>query len=161
MSITLSETIYIKTILSKCKIQQISLSISVRDIDSVQKSSRFVLAIIYINNIVNNNISNISTTAVITRYIYLIDKLKIKILIDQDIITFEKIFLDFEYQELRIESCRVFCATINIKTRKNFSIKIAIRSCSRTTILLFQTIEILIVIKLLLLDRNFLFKSIY
>lgn len=70
---------------------------SIRDIDDVQKFIKFVLTILYIDDVINDDTSNSLIIAIIIRRIHLIDDLKMKILVNQDIMTFEKMLLNFEH----------------------------------------------------------------
>ena len=55
ISINLIDVIFIKKILFEYSIHKTNLFISIRNIDDVQKFNEFVLVIIYINNVINND----------------------------------------------------------------------------------------------------------
>jgi hypothetical protein len=103
----------------------------------------------YIDGVINDGTSDTPTIAVITRRILLVDELKVKMLIGQDIMTPEKMLLDFEHQELRIGSR----ANINTKTSKDPSIETPVRSRSKTTMPPFRTVDVPI-IETFFLDRR-------
>ena len=160
--INLINAIFIKKILFECSIHKTNSLISIRDIDDVQKFNEFVLIIMYINDIINNNNKiNLSIIVAITRQIHLINDLKIKIFVDNDIITSKKILLNFDRQKIRIDNCRNLHTLFNIKTRQILSIKKTIRFRFKMTIFLYKTINVSIVIKSFLSNRDFLFEFTY
>ena len=161
-SINLIDAIFIKKILLECSIHKTSSFILIRDIDNVQKFSKFVLIIMYINDVINdNNKINSSIIVVITRQIHLINDLKIEIFVNNDIMTSKKILLNFDRQKIRIENCRDLRTSFNIKTRQISSIKKIIRFRFNMTIFLYKTINVSIVIKSFLSNQDFLFEFTY
>ena len=161
-SINLIDVIFIKKILLECSIHKTNLLISIRDIDDVQKFNEFVLIIMYINNVINDdNKINSSIIVAITRQIHFINDLKIKILVDNDIMTSKKMLLNFDRQKIRIDNCRDLRTSLNIKTRQISSIKKTIRFRFKMTIFLYKTINVSIVIKSFSSNRDFLFELTY
>ena len=96
-SINLIDVIFIKKILFECLIHKTNSFISIRNIDDVQKFNEFVLIIMYINNVINNdNKINLLIIIAITRQIHFINDLKIKIFVGYNIITSKKMLLNFD-----------------------------------------------------------------
>ena len=152
------DAIFIIKILFEYSIHKTSSLILIRDINDVQKFKEFVLIIIYINDVINDdNKINLSIIITITRQIYFINDLKIKIFVNNNIITSKKILLNFDRQKIRVDNYREF----NIKTRQISSIKKTIRFYFKIKIFLYQTITLSIMIKLFLLNQIFLFEFTY
>jgi len=117
----------------------------------------------YIDELIDNNITkkDILTIVAITRQVHLVNDLKVKVLIDNDMIIFKKVLFDFDRQELRINSCKDLRTQINTKAKESFFIKQFVKLRIKTTISPFKIVDVSIILKSLLLDRDFLFESIY
>ena len=118
------------------------------DINDVQKFNEFIIIIIYVNEIINDN-SKIQSfvIVVIIRQIHLIDDLKIKILIKNNIIMFEKILFNFKRQKIKINNCRKLKILFNIKIRQSSSIKKIVRFRFKITIFFYKIVNVFIIVK--------------
>lgn len=106
--ITLGKIAFIKKILSRYKMYKTSFPVLIKEIDDIQKLNYYIIVIIYIDKLIDNNITkkDILTIVIITRQVHLVDDLKIKIFIDNNIITSKRMLLDFDCQEFCINSCK-------------------------------------------------------
>lgn len=107
----------------------------------------------YIDELIDDNITkrDILTIIVITRQVHLVDNLKIKILINNDIIISKKMLFDFDRQEFRINSCRNLRTQINTTVRENFFIKRFIRLRIKTIISSFKIVDVSINLEIIVL----------
>ena len=120
----------------------------IRNISDVQTFNEFVVIIIYVNEIINDNSKiQLFVIVVIIRQIYLIDDLKIKILIKNDIIIFEKLLFNFKRQKIKINNCRKLKILFNIKIRQSSSIKKIVRFRFKITIFFHKIVDVFIIVK--------------
>lgn len=103
----------------------------------------------------------IAAIAQFQREIHLINDLKIKMLIDIDIMRSKRIQLNLNSRIMQIESCQNLVAAIDIFARSNANVKRVVRSRDRIVILSHTLYEISIKLKKLFNDRYFMFESDY
>ena len=97
----------------------------------------------------------------ITREIYIVDNLKADMLIDSNILIFERIIIDFDTQLIIIDSYRSITISINSRARSN-SIKRTIKTSSRIVLSPhFVTLVPITYVDELSQDRDLLFESQY
>lgn len=88
--------------------------------DKIIKIYKYVLIDVYINDLDSNR--NFAIARFIAK-IYLIDNLKINVLIEIDVLELHKISLDFEHYLVRIDACRDFTISINVINKINLYLK--------------------------------------
>ena len=104
---------------------------------------------------------DISIRKKLQKQIYIVDNLKINILIELDILDSQKIHLDYKYKQLVIESCEEIIVSITITFVKN-KINKVIRALIVSTILLKSNIIVSMRLRdntQLLSNCNFIFIS--
>ena len=118
----------------------------------------FIVLTFYIKEILSNNAR---TFAQIIRKIYIVDNLKIEMLIEVDILTSKQIIIDFVIQIISIDSCRGIIVSINSRARLEF-IKRVVKSSTRIILSSHSIILVFIVyVDELSTNRDLLFESNY
>ncbi len=130
-TITLIDRIFFIDIFPNKEIKKIELPINVRGIGLARYSiDEYTVLDIYILG----EVSGRKVKAYIRREVYLIDNLKIKILIGIDIIAPKKISLDLGSEQLFVRSYRDFIAPIQVTTKDNINIRRIVRNKKRIII---------------------------
>ena len=102
---TLANKVWILNILSEIQIKKMITSLKVKDIDfTTHEFLKFVSISIYFSGLTKNDIS---AFVFIIRKIHLIDDLKVKMLIKNDLLSFKGFVIDIEDKSIAIESCKI------------------------------------------------------
>jgi hypothetical protein len=89
------------------------ISLNVRELNiNKHQTSEYIIVIIYFTDILNNK----SIRDMIRREVHLIDELKINMLIDNDILELEDIFIDETNSKITIANCNNMIISIEIRT---------------------------------------------
>ena len=98
---------WILSILSNVQIKTMTTALRVKEIDSfTHKFTEFICISIYFSKVMKN-FNDTAALAFIIREIYLIDDLKVKMLIKNDFLSFENFIIDVEDKSITIESCKI------------------------------------------------------
>ena len=94
---------------------------------------------------------------------HIIDDLKIKMLLNVNILDFERMNIDVDEEKLLIKSCNNLIINIKIKIKNNVNIRRTIRNQKRKTIFFKSTIKIFIELSILIFlsNKNYLFEFNY
>lgn len=148
---------FIQSIVSKNEIKNLISLISVREIkNKIHHFSDYVLMTAYVKKYLSNNTV---VTIRFQREIHLIDDLKIKMLIDINIMSSEKIQLNLSNQTMRIDSCQNVTIKIYVIACQKSNLMRTVRSHDRTTVSSSSLVKISVKFKQLSKNREFLFKS--
>ncbi len=125
---SLKDREFIKSITSNfaTKVRKLAFSISIRDIENkIHNLNEYILMNDFIKETLSNNTSAV---AFLQRKVYLMNDLKMKMLIDIDILSSKRIQLNLNARILQIDSCQDIIVKINIVTRKEINLKRIVRS---------------------------------
>jgi len=90
-----------------------------------------------------------------------VKNLKAKLLLNINIINFEHIIVNVNKQKLIIKNCRNLKIKLKIKSKNNIRVKQIVKIERSLVIAIYSVLEILVIVQdKILLDRNYLFKSI-
>ena len=153
VNIILVDREFFKRQTSNISIRTMTISISIRDLDTAQHwFSDYVIIFIYFSSKKNE----IVVKVMITREIHLIDNLRINMLIENDLMKSKKIDINVTKRIVHIDSCDVIVA-LNVKISRTI-VHTSIHA--RKTIIVFSHIEIVLSIHFTTIsaNRNFLFE---
>ena len=123
-SIIIDDKQFILFKISNAKIHIMSILLSIKEVDNkIIQSIEYVVVSVYFKDKYNNK----SIIVEVIMKIHLIDDLKVKLLIDVNIINSEDIILNFLKNRLIIESCQNFEIIIKSKTRSNSNTRRIVR----------------------------------
>ncbi len=112
-SVILANRKFIKINDSYYIIRRMIISLNVRELNiNKHQTSEYIIVIIYFTDILNNK----SIRDMIRREVHLIDELKINMLIDNDILELEDIFIDETNSKITIANCNNMIISIEIRT---------------------------------------------
>ena len=107
-----------------------------------------------------NEVNDKSATACFTRYVYLVNDLKVNILLDNDILKPKNIVSHVKKEKLTINNCEDFSASLNVVTKNDVRVKRTIRTQTNVTIFAHSCSAISIKLReSKLSDRDMLFNS--
>ncbi len=155
-SVILANRKFIKINESHYIIRRMITSLNVQELNiNKHQTSKYIIVIIYFTSILNNK----SIRDMIRREVHLIDELKINMLIDNDILELEDMFIDETNSKITIASCNNMIISIEIKTLSKKSINKVLHACAIIMIFFHSMIIISIHNINLLFNRDFLFES--
>lgn len=143
-------------------IKSMTSLIFVRDIDNIiHQLIKYILVTFY----VNETLSSFKSVVIsIIREVYLVNNLKINMLIDIDILVSERMILNMNLITLFIKSCKNLTIIINVMIRKNSNSKRTVRVKDRISISSHSQTNISILVRQqdqLSNDRDLIFESCY
>ena len=134
ISMSLIDRDYLTKRLSKIKIQKITTSVTIRDIEKqIYDNSKYVMIDFYISE----RIIDESVLAHLADEIHIVNNLKVNMLIDMNIMNSEQIILDFDKNILIVSTCKGLSAFIFI-TSKDIRVNRTVRTAAKT-IVVFET----------------------
>ena len=138
------------------ELKKIATKIPIRGLGTkIHHSNEFAVLTFFIEGVLPDRTR---AFAKITREIYVVDDLKVGILIGADILTPERIVIDFTTQSIKISSCRNMTVLIDSRARLE-PIKRTVKLSTRMVLPLRATTQILIVYsRKLPEDRDLLFE---
>ena len=153
----INRNFFAKKILNyKKRVQKKPNVIKIRELENTLLTITKYLSISF--RILEQVVDESSTIVNFTRHVYIVEKLKIKILIENNIFNSKLIILDVDRSKLTIENCKKIIIKFNIKNI-DFSIKRVVRFSNVIKILI--KFNIVIFFKLrdnnLFIDRDFIF----
>ena len=157
----LSDKKFIKSITSNftTKIRKLMSLISIRDIkNKIHNSDEYILMNDFIKETLLNDTSAI---AFFQREVHLINNLKMKMLIDIDILSSKRIQINLNDKILQINSCQDIIIKINIITWKKANLKRIVRFQEKIIVSSHVFLKILVKIKDLSKNQDFIFKLKY
>ncbi len=159
MSLSDREFIELITLNFAIKIRKLTFSILIRDIENkIYNSDEYIL----INNFIKETLlNNTSAIAFFQREVHLINDLKMKMFIDIDILNLKWIEINLNDRILQINSCQDIIIKINIVTRKKANLKRIVKSQEKIIISSHVFLKILVKIKDLSKNQDFIFESKY
>ena len=107
-------------------------SIKINEIDSV---SLFISKKIVLNFIIFEKTDDDSVKVSFTRYVYIVDDLKVKLFINNDIFESKNMMFHVNKSKLIIKSCDNFTTSLHVTLKENERVKQAVRSLAVITIL--------------------------
>ena len=117
-SIIMIDKKFIKFNVPDLKIQFMKHPVFIKEIrNKLININEYVLINVYLFNIIK------SIIAIVIMKIHLINKLSVKMLINTDVISLEKIKLDLHSDKMTIDNCKNLVIKINNKTRINSNIE--------------------------------------
>ncbi len=159
MSLSDREFIESITLNFATKIRKLTSLILIRDIENkIHNSNEYIL----MNNFIKETLLN--DTSAITffqREFHLMNDLKMKMLIDIDILSSKRIQINLNDRILQINSCQDIIIKINIVTWKKANLKRIVRSQEKIIISSHVFLKILVKIKDLSKNWDFIFESEY
>ena len=109
---------------------------------------------------VSSKVNDKSVTTCFIRYVYLMNDLKINILLDNDILKSKNIVFHVKKEKLTINSCEDFFASLNVITKNDVRVKRTIRAQVNVTIFAHSCFVISIKLReFKLSNRDMLFNS--
>lgn len=84
------------------------------------------------------------TVVSIIKKIYIVDSLKVNMLIEVNVLVLERMMLNINKKTVIIKNCQDVVATINVMFKKNLNIKRIVRSKSRVVVSSHALVEIFI-----------------
>ena len=131
-TISLINRKFLKKILLHIIIKKIKVSINVRDIGAV----RYVIDKYYLINLYIPGVTyRKKSITYIRREVYIVDDLKVKILIRVDILSPERISIDINKEKLLIRSCNNLTTDIKIKAKDNVDVHRHVRNQKKVILL--------------------------
>ena len=145
--------------MSGLKIKKITSFILIREVgNKIVQTNKYIIIIIYVIDI----ISEIIRTASLIMKIYLVNNLKINILIDTNIIISQEIIVNLKERNYKFGKYQGLIVPINVVTRTQPHFKRIIRVISFITIALDTTTKVFVVYKRVISkNRDFLFEPDY
>jgi len=141
------------------KVRKLASSIPVRGIgNKIHNSDEYIL----MNDFIKGTLPD-GTPAIASfqREVHLMNDLKVKMLIDVDILSPERIQINLNDRTLQIDSCQGITAKIDIVTRKEANLKRIVRARVKTIVSSHVFLEIPVKVKDLSKDRDFIFEPEY
>ena len=126
---TIENRVYVKRIFFFILIRQLTISLSVREIENnIHSFSEYIVVNLFINNHVIINEKKTSTTNRFLIEIHIVDELKINLLINNNVFNTQRTLLNLKTQIATLINCRNLKIFINIIAKKNVDQKRIIRS---------------------------------
>ena len=98
--VTLNDRAYLLKNVFKLKIKKMTFFISIRNVkNKVVSTNKYVMIIVYVNNVIND----IIRTIFFTIKMHLVNDLKINIFFETNIITFQKMIMNLKARIIRLE----------------------------------------------------------
>ena len=125
-TMTMTDRIFVS---ATAEIKKMTTKISIRGLGSkIHHSDEFSVLTFYMKEVLPDNTR---AFAQITREIHIVDDLKASILIEADILTPERMIINFVTQNLSIDSCRDITVSMNSRARSE-PVKRTMKSLSKT-----------------------------
>ena len=139
------------------KIKKMIFFISIRDVgNKIVNTNKYVIIIAYVNEIINN----ITKIICFTIKIHFVNDLKINILFETNIMTFQEMIMNLKTRILKFEKCQKLQISIDVIARIQSHFKRIIRNKFSIIIISNIIAKILIVYNdITLKNRDFLFES--
>ena len=103
------------------------IHIDIMKINDIESSSFFIFERISIEFFISEKVDDKSVVARFIRHVYIMKKLKTKLLLDNDILNFENMIFHLEKEKLAIDSCDNFIASFIVTFRVDERVKRTIR----------------------------------
>ena len=145
-----------RAFVSKTEIKKITIKIPIRGLGSkVHHSDEFAILTFYMEGVLPDDTCAFTQ---ITRKIHIIDNLKVGILIGADILTPERMIINFAIQNIRISSCRDIVVSMDSRARSE-PVKRTVKSALRVILPLYSTQQVIVAYTgELLADLDLLFE---
>ena len=157
--ISMRDREFIKKQISDVVYHKLSSLISIRE---VKRKTVMSFEWIFAKLMFEKALNDVLVLTIITIEIHIIEILKTNLLIVIDVLVLEQMIINFEKQQLHIESCDEFRTIISIKARENSHIKRIVRIKFITQISLKSTTRVSVSYhESISENRNFLFESQY
>ena len=155
--ITLNNRAYLLKNVPELKIKKMIFFISIRDVgNKIVNTNKYVIIIAYVNEIINN----ITKIICFTIKIHFVNDLKINILFETNIMTFQEMIMNLKTRILKFEKCQKLQISIDVIARIQSHFKRIIRNKFSIIIISNIIAKILIVYNdITLKNRDFLFES--
>ena len=142
------------------KIKKLTSSILIRNIDNIMY---YIFDYIVINCYMNDYLSNNNRISITNKFeveIYLINDLKINLLINNDVFIVQRVKIDLISQNVQLSNCQNLVASIDTIIKKNSNLKRIIRAKQITSVFVNFIVMIFVIYHdNLSNDRDFLFES--
>ena len=151
---TLADKTWILSLLSNIRIKKMQTSLRVKDIKSfTHEFVEYVCISVYFSDLTKNDFSALTFIA---RKIHLINDLKVKMLIENDLLNSKDFIIDIEKKSTTIESCEINIS-LKIQSKESYIRKIV---HAQNIVVLLSSEKQLISIKIKIFEnRNFFFES--